>query len=58
MTFTELNSDVLLNAINTYCLHMNSRGLESQVEIFLNGKYGGNIKFDEDGNVILHKIAR
>jgi hypothetical protein len=58
MKFTELNPDVLFNAINTYCLHMNCRGLESQVDTFLNGKYGGNIKFYEDGNLILHKIAR
>ena len=56
--FNELNPDVLFNAINTYCRHMNYVGGEAEVDAFLSSKHGKRIKFDEEGNIILHKVSK
>jgi hypothetical protein len=55
-SFNKLNPDVLFNAIYTYCKHMNCFGLESKVDSFLSSKNGQRIRFDINGNIILHKI--
>ena len=55
-TFNQLNAEaaILANAINTYCKHMNCRGMEAQADDFLQSKFGQNIKFYEDGTLFLH----
>jgi hypothetical protein len=58
LSFNELNPDVRFNAIYTYCKCMNCFGLESQVDIFLSGKHGKKIMFNEDGSIILHEIGK
>ena len=56
-TYKQLNPAVIFNAIYTYCKHMNCVGLEEKVEIFLESKAGRNIRFDEEGYIILHNIS-
>jgi len=58
LSFNELNPDVRFNAIYTYCKYMNCFGLESQVDIFLSGKHGKEVMFNEEGNIILHEIGK
>ena len=55
-SFSNLNPDVLFNAINTYCKVMKCQGLESQVDIFLKSKAGSKIMFNEDGYIITNDV--
>ena len=56
-SFNNLNPDVKFNAIKTYWDFMNCRGLENQVDIVLQSKYGSKIMFNEEGYIILHNVA-
>ena len=55
-SFKNLNPDVKFNAINTYCKLMNCRGLESQVDLFLNSKEGSSVMFNEEGYIMVHDV--